>query len=496
MITFLFVTAVQLVQHRYDRVESKNLIPLLTQVLRFPTTNADPEAHKRQRSWLMSTAHDLGFAFRDTGKVVEVELPATGQLKPPPTLGLVVHGDVQPVDADAWSFPPFSGQVADGFVLGRGAADDKGPLVQALLAMAALKNSGVKRTHTIRLLVGSDEESGSTDMTEYLAKHAPPDYSLVLDSSFPVVVGEKAWNSLSVTTPLAERDASKPYAVTKLTAGLSTSIVPDNAELVLRWTSGAPDWSPLIDELAAFHMPVGTRLVTKADGDVIRIVAYGHSSHAGMNLEGGRNALVGLAGAMEGKLPAGGADDLLAFARIAGADLYGAGLDISDSDPLWGRYAINVATIKPDPDDPKKSTLTINIRRIPPRTGPQLEQHLKEFVAHFNSQHGAALVPSGFYEDEPLSFNPKGKLVRRLLRDYAAATGEKNPKPAISGGGTYAKRLPNSIAFGMWFPDKPYPGHDVDEKNPIADLERGERVLIRTLVDIATRPRIVDSFKP
>ena len=160
MITFLFVTAVQLVQHRYDRVESKNLIPLLTQVLRFPTTNADPEAHKRQRSWLMSTAHDLGFAFRDTGKVVEVELPATGQLKPPPTLGLVVHGDVQPVDADAWSFPPFSGQVADGFVLGRGSADDKGPLVQALLAMAALKNSGVKRTHTIRLLVGSDEESG------------------------------------------------------------------------------------------------------------------------------------------------------------------------------------------------------------------------------------------------------------------------------------------------------------------------------------------------
>ena len=48
----------------------------------------------------------------------------------------------------------------------------------------------------------------------------------------------------------------------------------------------------------------------------------------------------------------------------------------------------------------------------------------------------------------------------------------------------------------MWFPDKPYPGHDVDEKNPIADLERGERVLIRTLVDIATRARIVDPFKP
>ena len=86
--------------------------------------------------------------------------------------------------------------------------------------------------------------------------------------------------------------------------------------------------------------------------------------------------------------------------------------------------------------------------------------------------------------------------MKRLLADYGAATGEKNPKPAISGGGTYAKRLPNSIAFGMWFPDKPYPGHDVDEKNPIADLQKGTRVLIYALVDIATGPKIEGAFKP
>lgn len=102
----------------------------------------------------------------------------------------------------------------------------------------------------------------------------------------------------------------------------------------------------------------------------------------------------------------------------------------------------------------------------------------------------------GFFADEPLILDPNAKLVRRLLRNYARATGEKNPKPAISGGGTYAKRLPRWIAFGMWFPDKAYPGHDVDEKNPIADLERGEKIVIRTLVDIATGPKIVEPFKP
>jgi succinyl-diaminopimelate desuccinylase len=121
---------------------------------------------------------------------------------------------------------------------------------------------------------------------------------------------------------------------------------------------------------------------------------------------------------------------------------------------------------------------------------------METFVDDFNKQTEASLVATGFYDDEPLGFDPKSKIVKRLLADYGAAMGVKNPRPAISGGGTYAKRLPNSIAFGMWFPDKPYPGHDVDEKNPIADLQRGTRVLIRALVDIATGPKIVEPFKP
>src|SRR5712664_493690 len=163
-ISLFFATAIDLVQKHYDRVESKRLLPLLTEVLRFPTIATDPDAHQQQRSWVKKTARDLGFNFRDAGKIAEIELPANVQ--PAPTLGLVVHGDVVPVDADAWSFPPFAGAVANGYVLGRGSVDDKGPLVRALLAMAALKNSAVRRTHNVLLLVGSDEESGSTDMTE------------------------------------------------------------------------------------------------------------------------------------------------------------------------------------------------------------------------------------------------------------------------------------------------------------------------------------------
>lgn len=486
-------SSVNAVQTKYDRLDAKRLVPMLTEVLRFPTVQGNDDARRAQMEWLQKTASQLGLQFRDAGLIAEVELPG-----PPdaPVLGLMVHGDVVPVDAKAWSFPPFTAQVKDGFVAGRGAADDKGPMVQALLAMHALRESGVARTHTVRLLVGSDEESDNKDVKTYLESHKPPDYTLVLDSNFPVVVGEKAWNSLTVTADVQPRPSELPYTVVGLSAGLATSIVPDQATITLRWKGNTPDWGPLQEQLLAAKMPAGTRLVAGAQKDVMQITAYGKSAHAGVNLEGGRNALVALANAMEGKLPPSGAADLLAFARLAGQDLYGTGLGITDRDPLWGRYAVNVATIKKDATDGNKATLTINVRRIPPRTGAQLKEHLEKVVADFNRRSGASLVTGGFYDDEPLSFDPKGKLVRRLLAAYGAATGIKNPQPAISGGGTYAKRLPNSIAFGMWFPDKPYPGHDVDEKNPIADLQKGTRVLIRALVDIATGAPIVEPFKP
>jgi len=484
---------------RYDKQEAKQLVPMLSEVVRFPTYEGNAEAHAAQKAWLLKTAKDFGFVARDAGKITEIELPGP---KGAPVLGLVIHGDVQPVDADAWTFPPFEGRVENGYVLGRGSADDKGPLVQVLLAMKALKESGVKRTHTIRLLVGSEEESSATEMAEYLKTHAPPDYSLVLDSEFPVVVGEKAWDGLSLGTTLAERGTSKlPYAVAAIDAGLSPSIVPDRAEVKLRWREGFPKWEPVAAALRATKMPEGTRLVVgDTEEELLRVVAYGKSAHAGVNITGGRNALVGLAHALEGKLPPGGADDLLAFARIAGQDIYGTGLGITENDPVWGRYAVNVATIKPATTDPKLTRLYINLRRTPPRSAAQAKAYLEKFVNEFNARTGASLAivegeRESYFEDEPLGFDTNAKLVKRLMDVYARATGEK-AKPAIYGGGTYAKRIPNAIAFGMWFPGKPYPGHDLDEKISIKDLERGERVLLHALTDIATGKKIEEPFKP
>lgn len=487
------------VRARFERVEARRMVPLLQQVIRFPTVAGNDRAWNDQKAWLERVARDLGFGFRDDGKVAEIDLPGPAGA---PVLGLVIHGDVQPVgDPARWRFPPFSGVVKNGYVEGRGAADDKGPLVQALLVMKALAASGLPRTHTVRLLVGSDEESTNTDFTEYLRRNRAPDYSLVLDSLFPVVVGEKAWNALWLTTSLDERQPG-PFEIVNLEAGISPGIVPDVARLTLRWKQGTPAWPALIGRLRAKRLPDGTKLATVVRGDTLIVTVTGRAAHGGVNIRGGRNALVALAGLVQGALPAGGADDLLAFARLAGQDLEGTGLGLVRDDSLWGRATVNVAQVGRTGDvveaDAARSdthTMVINVRTNPGETGSALQARLEAVVAEFNRKNGASLLAGGYFKGKPLSFDPKGKLVVRLLEAFARATGTRKP-PVVSPGGTYAKRIPNAIPFGMWFPDKPYPGHDVNERVPIRDLHRGAHVLIEALVDIACAPPLKTPFAP
>ena len=154
---------------------------------------------------------------------------------------------------------------------------------------------------------------------------------------------------------------------------------------------------------------------------------------------------------------------------------------------------LNVATVRPREDGSLR--LSIALRRPPPRTGPQMKEYLTAKVRAFERATGARFTIDGYWKDEPYVVNPDAKLVKRLLASYERVTGEK-ARPGVAGGSTYARRLPNAVAFGMWFPDEPYAGHDVDEKIPIADLVRGTRILIDALEDLACGPPIVEPLRP
>ena len=97
-------------------------------------------------------------------------LPATVPGKRP-AIALVSHMDVVPVTREGWSVDPFAGIVKDGYVWGRGALDMKGHAVVQLMALIALKRSGVPRTRDIVFIGNADEESDGIGAITFVEKH-------------------------------------------------------------------------------------------------------------------------------------------------------------------------------------------------------------------------------------------------------------------------------------------------------------------------------------
>ena len=103
-----------------------------------------------------------------------------------PTVLVYGHFDVQPPGAEAdWSSPPFEPQVRDGWLYGRGAADDKGNLYLLLKAVEALAQDGALPVN-VRIACDGEEEVLGTSIVEFLeADDRGADVCVIYDGAMP-----------------------------------------------------------------------------------------------------------------------------------------------------------------------------------------------------------------------------------------------------------------------------------------------------------------------
>jgi len=147
-----------------------------------------------------------------------------------PALLLMAHQDVVPVEAGSegkWSAPPFSGTIAKGFVIGRGAIDDKGSLMAILEATERLLARGYRPRQTIYLAFGHDEERGGEGAKAMAAllRQRGANIGLGLDEGYAVLdgviggvdvpiamigIGEKGYVSVELTATGAGGHSSMP----------------------------------------------------------------------------------------------------------------------------------------------------------------------------------------------------------------------------------------------------------------------------------------------
>lgn len=116
-------------------------------------------------------------------------------------VGVFGHLDVVPV-GEGWVNPPFSGHIEDGKIFSRGVLDNKGPIMSALYGLYAIKESGLKLTKPVRIVFGTDEESGFTDLDYYLSKEKPPVMGFTPDCKYPVVYGEKGMAKIRIKSKI------------------------------------------------------------------------------------------------------------------------------------------------------------------------------------------------------------------------------------------------------------------------------------------------------
>jgi len=164
----------------------------------------------------------------------------------PPVL-LAAHIDVVPVDAGSearWTHPPFDGVVADGFVWGRGAMDDKASLFCILEAVEGLLTAGFEPERTLLLAFGHDEEVGGAEgaarIAELLASRdvrlafvldeggavVAPGYLPGIDRAIATIgIAEKGWVSVSLEAEATGGHSSTPPRHTAV--GLVASAVAE-----------------------------------------------------------------------------------------------------------------------------------------------------------------------------------------------------------------------------------------------------------------------------
>ena len=149
----------------------------LARAIQFPTVSHqdpaedDPAALVGLQQWLEATYPAMHAALSrerlDGGALLYTWQGRRADLEP---VLLLAHQDVVPADAAGWTHPPFAGEIADGFVWGRGAVDDKGPLIAICEAVEGLAARGFAPERGVLLAFGQDEEVGGDAGAHRLAE--------------------------------------------------------------------------------------------------------------------------------------------------------------------------------------------------------------------------------------------------------------------------------------------------------------------------------------
>ncbi len=376
-------------------------------------------------------------------------------------IGMIGHLDVVPAGS-GWDYPPYEGKIVDGKLYARGAMDDKGPTMAAYYAMKIIKELNLPLSKRIKFILGTDEETAWRGVNYYFNRFPEqPVFGFIPDADFPLTYAEKGILGVRVNIKTKENKG-----LLEFNSGLRINMVPDEAYATLEDVSLKEAYLKYLKE----NKYVGSAEVKK---DKLYLQIVGKSAHGSLPHLGVNAAYL-----------------LIEFLNEVGVnnefidiintyllnDLEGNKIGIDYVDEETGHVTINAGVFSSKFNEFK---VDLNIRYP---NGVDSDDFIKKITQAFSSLDAEVEILShqlGLYVD------PSSEEIQTLLNVYRKHTGDVDAKPMTTGGGTFARAMKNSVAFGPTFPGKPSYIHQRNEYIEVEDLLKATAIYAESLYEVA-----------
>lgn len=439
----------------------KDIVKVLSEYVKIESIKDTPaqnapfgEKIRQALNYILSLGEEFGLTVRDIdGYAGEIEYESGKEV-----IGVLAHTDVVPLGG-GWVHG--QGEIDNGNLYGRGAVDDKGPAVAVLYALKEIKDEGIKLNKTLRLIIGCDEESGCECMDYYIKKGRMPKTGFSPDAEFPLISCEKTILQLKVIIPMDNYWAEN---ISVLKGGLRPNMVPAQATLKIKTSALGEDYETALDKLEA--------KADKTEGQYTAISFKGKSAH-GSTPQEGVNAVWKIFEFLKG---INGKGIIKTLNHYLMNDDACKKMGLYMEDEKSGNQTLNIGTAEYNGKD-NKLELSLDFRCPIPQKTDTVINRLKDLLPVGTEIQITHQMP--YLYADPNSF-----LVKTLLKSYEKITGEKG-QGIITGGGTYARLLPQGVAFGPSFPGEEPNIHNAEEVISIDNLKLLVKIYKDAMINLA-----------
>lgn len=373
-----------------------------------------------------------------------------------PLIAIYAHADVVPVSGE-WKFPPFSGEIENDIMYGRGTSDDKGPAIASYYALKILRDLDLINGYKVSLVIGGNEESGSACLEHYfnVLKKPYPVYGFTPDGEFPLIYGEKAIATYSVKLQKVFDE------IISIEGGVVINSVIDEATCVLN--------NDINEEKIKVYCEANGLTYHYEDK---KLTFYGKAAHGSLpelGINAGLHLLIFLG-------------QLFNYQELITT---GKGYLSGNGKELGVYY-----------ESPLLHGTTYNVGLLSYQDG--VLEYFVNFRYPENVEIENVFTKLDSYNIGKVTFHgtstylledPQSEMIQLLLKCYQEETGDYESKPMAIGGGTYAKESRNTVAFGSHFPGREDHIHEANEKIHLEDLFKSISIYAKAILRLGELAR-------